>query len=305
MADIFYTCSRQEAKSLGRLALWEESHQANIRCAHEIDSLIASHTKDGQLEPDCARAALDRWGFHRVQFVLSNTLRNARAQGFDPDSLKWARIPFVPPDKTNGEFKLKSDTALLAQFVRQAHTEFQKLGLFEARHCSAELDYEGKVLILRPAVLKEEYLSPRNQLWYCEGGFGCSPTSSGRAVYATCLGDGEKTRWDRADFVGVLDEKYLPDWAAEKLSALRGPAQEQTDGPGMEMEMPQFYVIDDLWRGELNITHFDNLRDAARAYTALTAANWKALGVRDGGDAVDLIRRVPTRPRDPDGEDVM
>lgn len=31
----------------------------------------------------------------------------------------------------------------------------------------------------------------------------------------------------------------------------------------------------------------------------------KALGVQDGGEAVDLIRRVPTRPHDPDGEDVM
>ena len=49
--------------------------------------LIASHTQDGQLEPDCARAALDWWGFRRVQFVLSNTLRHTSAQGFEPDSL--------------------------------------------------------------------------------------------------------------------------------------------------------------------------------------------------------------------------
>ena len=71
------------------------------------------------------------------------------------------------------------------------------------------------------------------------------------------------------------------------------------------MKMHQFYVVDDLRQGELNIAHFDRLRDAVRAYMALPTANWKALGVQDGGDAVDLIRRVPTRPRDPDGEDVM
>ena len=238
MAENLYTFTRQEAKSLGRLAQWKESHQANIKCARDIENLIATHTQDGQLEPDCATAALDRWGFLRVQFVLSNTLRNASAQGFDPDSLKWARTSYVPPDKTNGEFKLKADTSLLAQFVRQAHAEYQKLGLFGAEQCSAELDYTGKVLILRPAVLKEECWSPRNQLWYGETGFGCSPTSSGRAVFATCLGDGEKTRWDRADFVGVLDEKSLPDWAVERLSELQSSEQEQTDGPaqsGMEM----------------------------------------------------------------------
>ena len=39
------------------------------------------------------------------------------------------------------------------------------------------------------------------------------------------------THWNRSDFVGVLKEEYLPDWALEKLDALRG--QEQTDAPAM------------------------------------------------------------------------
>ena len=55
----------------------------------------------------------------------------------------------------------------------------------------------------------------------------------GQAVYATCLGDGEKTRWNRSDFSGVLDEQYLPDWALEKLEELRAPRQEQSAGPAM------------------------------------------------------------------------
>ena len=33
------------------------------------------------------------------------------------------------------------------------------------------------------------------------------------------------TRWNRADFIGVLKEEYLPDWAAEKLEELRGQEQ--------------------------------------------------------------------------------
>ena len=241
MTDNLCSFSRREAKGLGLLSRWKESHQANIKCARDIDNLIASHIQDGQLEPDCARAALDWWGFRRVQYVLSNTLRHASAQGFEPDSLKWARMPFVPPDKTNEEFKLKSDTALLAQFVRQAHAEYQALGLFGPEHCVGdrhEQDYKDKVLVMSPNTLRESCWDPLNQLWYCEGGFGCSPTSSGRAVYATCLGDGEKTRWNREDFVGVLDEQYLPDWAQERLNELRGTDQEQADGPsqsGMEM----------------------------------------------------------------------
>ena len=59
MADTFYPYSRQEAKREGALNQWERSHRLNVRCARDIDRLIASHTQDGQLEPDCARAALD------------------------------------------------------------------------------------------------------------------------------------------------------------------------------------------------------------------------------------------------------
>ena len=61
--------------------------------------------------------------------------------------------------------------------------------------------------------------------------------SSGRAVFATCLSDGETARWNREDFTGVLDDKFLPEWAREKLEELM--TQEQTDAPtmgGMKMK---------------------------------------------------------------------
>ena len=83
---------------------------------------------------------------------------------------------------------------------------------------------------MSPNTLRESCWNPRNQLWLAEGGFGCSPTASGRAVYATCLGDGEQTRWNRTDFTGVLKDELLPDWAREKLDELQ--AQKQ-NGPAM------------------------------------------------------------------------
>ena len=239
MAEPLYTCSRQDAIREGKLDKWERSREANIRCARDIESLIAAHTKDGKLEPGCAKAALKRWGFLRVQYVLTNTLVSTGGLGFKPNSLRWARSAWVAPDKDNEAFRVHADRPMLAQFIQQAHAEYQALGMFGAEHCAPDhLDYTGKVLILRPNALKEEYWSDRNQIWYGESGFGCSPTASGRAVYATCLGDGEKARWERADFLGVMDERYLPDWAQERLAELRGPDQKQTDGPaqsGMEM----------------------------------------------------------------------
>lgn len=240
-----YQESRAEARRQGELAEWKQSHQANVKCARDIENLIGSHTQDGQLEADCARAALDWWGFRRVQFVLANTLIGTGEFGFEPDGFRWARMAFIPPDKDNQKFRIQADRSLLAQFLQQAYAEYLSMGLFSQEHCGMGGDYTGKVLILRPDRLDEGFLSPQNQLWYGQTGFGLSPTSSGRAVFATCLGDGEKVRWNRTDFIGVLDEQYLPDWAAERLAELRGTAQEQgepleeqTDGPaqgGMEM----------------------------------------------------------------------
>ena len=52
-------------------------------------------------------------------------------------------------------------------------------------------------------------------------GFGCRPHARGRSVLCTCLGDGEIMRWNRSEFVGIIHDECLPDWAAEKLAELR------------------------------------------------------------------------------------
>ena len=72
---------------------------------------------------------------------------------------------------------------------------------------------------------------------YAHDGFGCRPHAIGRSVRCTCLGDGETTRWNRHEFIGVLDDKFLPEWAREKLAELM--TQEQADAPtmgGMKMK---------------------------------------------------------------------
>lgn len=62
------------------------------------------------------------------------------------------------------------------------------------------------------------------------------PHAIGRSVRCTCLGDGEMTRWNRDEFIGVLDEKYLPDWAREKLMELTAPRQEASAAGEMKLE---------------------------------------------------------------------
>lgn len=46
------------------------------------------------------------------------------------------------------------------------------------------------------------------------------------------------TRWNRADFIGVLEDRYLPAWAVEKLAELKNAEQSQNSHSEMgEMTM--------------------------------------------------------------------
>ena len=113
---------------------------------------------------------------------------------------------------------------MLDGFVSFYRKAVQALNLFGAEHCvgdRAEQDYTGKVLVLSPDTLKESCWSQENQLWYAHDGFGCSPHAIGRSVRCTCLGDGETTRWNRSEFVGILKDECLPGWAVDRLAQLR------------------------------------------------------------------------------------
>lgn len=239
-----YPNSRAEARRLGQTRMHEDSFRVNVDCARAIEQAIRDHFNDADesLSEGCAQSVLERFGFKRVNFVLANSLqkfqRSVNCKHLVSDeTYQWGRGTFVPPDgKYNRYFAVDTAAGLLEAFIGQARDAYQTLGLFGPEHCVGdrhEQDYKGRVLVMSPDTLREACWDSRNQLWLAEGGFGCSPDASGRAVYATCLGDGEKTRWNRSDFTGVLDEQYLPDGAREKLVELRGPQQEQDGGPAM------------------------------------------------------------------------
>ena len=168
--------------------------------------------------------------------VLANTLHELKWDGrFSYANKHWAEKIYIPTDLNhNSDFVVRSHPAVLDGFVSFYRKAVQALNLFGAEHCvgdRAEQDYTGKVLVLSPDTLKESCWSQENQLWYAHDGFGCSPHAIGRSVRCTCLSDGEMTRWNRSEFIGVLDDKFLPEWAKPKLAELN--AQEQTDAPTM------------------------------------------------------------------------
>ena len=236
-----YRGSAKEAKHRDELPLWRESHKANIACRGAIEDTIRRNFDGMNLDPECLTPVLDEYGYKRTEWVLAATLQELKWDDrFHPANKEWAARHYIPRDERHiAEITVRSHPAVLDGFVTLYRKAYQKLGLFGSEHCigdRAEQDYTGKVLVLSPDTLKESYWSQENQLWYAHDGFGCSPTAIGRSVRCTCLGDGEMTRWNRDEFIGVLDEKFLPEWAQEKLAELTAPRQEESAMGEMKLE---------------------------------------------------------------------
>ena len=94
----------------------------------------------------------------------------------------------------------------------------KSLSLFIADDCikgSASEDYYKRILVLKPAKLKEEFQDKKFQLWlpYTDTN-GCNPHASGKAIYAVCLYDGDESTvsWRRDDFLGILHTDNVPEF---------------------------------------------------------------------------------------------
>lgn len=231
-----YLGSISEARRSGELDQWRDSHKANIACKKAIEEAIRQGFDGMYLDSSCAKSVIEACGFKRVGWVLSSTLQQKRDDSrFSRRNQEWAAGTFIPQSDRNHDFTVQSHPAVLDGFVNEFREALAELQLFDRSHCNSITgqDLEGKVLVMSPMTLKESYWSQENQLWLATGGFGCSPTAAGRAVYATCLGDGEQTRWDRGDFIGVLKDELLPDWAAQALEQISGTQQKQSQSMDM------------------------------------------------------------------------
>lgn len=223
-----YPWSRDDAKDRNELELWQESHDANIACRKAIEAAIMQDHDGSTLAPSCTASVIAEYGYKRVRFVLANSVQHLENDGrFSSENRAWAKQTYVP-DNHIADVSVASHPAVLNVFINQYRRAYAELGMFDHTHCEADsekLDFEGKVLVLSPNTLKERYWRQEDQLWYAHDGFGCSPGAIGRSIRSECLGDGEITRWNRTDFVGVLKDEHLPQWARERLEQITAPAQ--------------------------------------------------------------------------------
>lgn len=115
------------------------------------------------------------------------------------------------------QYHVRSHPGLVNLFIADARRLWDKLGLFDARHCEngSQVDYTDRIVVLDPSILKDECKTPQDQLFYAESGNGCRPNAIGTKVYGFHVSDGEKGYYRRTDFIGALKEELIPEWAKE------------------------------------------------------------------------------------------
>lgn len=239
-----YEWSLDDAIRNNEQDLWRESYKENCDCARAIERAINENYHNNILE-DCAKPIIERYGFDRVNFVLANTVQQKDYDGrISEDNKKWARSFHIPRDDKNWQFTVDSHPGLTNLFINDARREWQALGLFDYSHCidegDGQIDYTGKVVVIKPTELKDEYKTPQSQLFFAESGNGCRPNARGTKVYGFHPDNGEKGYYRRYDILGVLKDDCIPDWAKEKLAEFRtsetqSDAEVPTEESGMTM----------------------------------------------------------------------
>ena len=119
---------------------------------------------------------------------------------------------------------------------RQEHHAPQLLTEADCIRDSRAGDYEGKVLVMRPGVLRPEYWNAAHQLYFAVGGNGARAGGRGTKVFCINIYTGEHTYIRRTDVMGAIEPDHLPGWAKEKAAALRQDYQREKAAEKQRLE---------------------------------------------------------------------
>lgn len=231
-----YKNSHSYALRFDDIDAWRDSFRENIRCREFLDEEINRNFDGYNLSEKCVENCVKEFGYDRTMWVIANTILERKGDGrFHRENTEWAKRFNIPISDRNYEFSLRCHSCLVDGAADSIREMYAKLNLFSGKHivkADEPQDYTGKLLIIRDTVLKEEFRTSENQLFLAESGFGCSPEKSGRKVFGRFLSDGEKSQFYREDFVGIIADEHIPEWARERLSELNC---EQDNSPEMKM----------------------------------------------------------------------
>ena len=226
MPKPLYTYPRRVAREENEMDAYTESRDENIACKNGIEWMICTNFDGMHLHGDCAKELCGKYGMDRVGWVLANTVQHHTWDGrFRPHTQEWADkfpIPTAAEDMTT-DYCVGSHPEIVNGLIDQYRSYVLTVDVLNSSACvygSRSGDYEGKLMILRPSALNEQYRSSEYQYFLADSGFGCNPDKLGGKVFGRFLTDGESTQFRRGDFLGEADSYGLPDWAKKKLQEL-------------------------------------------------------------------------------------
>ena len=157
---------------------------------------------------------------------LNDNILEQRAQGLKMglELLKRCDEIWVCGDEISqgmqGEIELATQLHIPTVYVLEHHIEeglkirqeSKALGIEDCLVESYQENYENKILVLNPEALISNCRTAENSLWVAYNGFGCTYGAKGQAVYAKNFFDGHESRWERADFLGIVKPESLKEW---------------------------------------------------------------------------------------------
>lgn len=140
-----YYHSGEYARENGELEKYRESRAANIGCRDAIQEAIKNHYYDNRLDPAAVSEVVDKYGFHRVLYVLANTVRQKEWDGrFSQSNKDWAATMYIPEDKSkidddrNRAFCVESHPAILDGYIDLAREQYQLTQPLTGKEIDAE-----------------------------------------------------------------------------------------------------------------------------------------------------------------------
>lgn len=228
-----YKSSLKDAKLHDEVQEWRQSYQENCTCARAIEKAIKENHNGIYLDKDATKSILEEFGFDRTYWVLANTiLQKSTDTRYSESNREWADKYYIPNDEIRWHYEVQEKPELVNAFLNRVNETWQSLGLFDKSHITDESHYEGKLLVMKPSVLKDEFKTPEFQLFYATSGFGCDPDKIGTQVSGYFLKDGEFAHFRRHNFFGVIKDECIPEWAQEKLKEY----QDETIDESIDLE---------------------------------------------------------------------
>lgn len=226
MSKPLYIYPQRYARENKELCIYTESRNENIDCKCGIEWILRSNFDGVRLHGECAKELCEKYGIERVGWVLANTVQHySWDTRFRPHTRIWADkfpIPVAIEDMTS-DYVVGSHPELVNGLIDQYRSYVHMVDVLSSAACvfgSEEHNYEGKLLIIKPSSLKENYRYCVNQYFLAESDPGCDCGVEDGVVVGRFISDGEPARFLRKEFYGEADMYGIPDWVRRRYDDL-------------------------------------------------------------------------------------